>query len=76
MATITEIETIHDTDALLVAPSGKHLVQFRNVGSNQAWTAQYQLIDGQWVMRSSGFNWIGILHDRYRSFKAKGYRKP
>jgi hypothetical protein len=60
----------------LLAPDGKHAVCFQPCGDHQAWTGEYLLEGGQWVRQKAGFNWIGILRDRYRTFLTKGYRKP
>jgi hypothetical protein len=59
----------------LIAPNGQHAVQFCPVGGHQAWTGEFKLEGNEWVMQKAGFNWIGLLRDRYRDYQAKGYRK-
>jgi len=72
-ATIPALPT--GTGHFLISADGTELIRFSDAGDHQMLMNRFAIEAGEWVIKSGGFNWIGIMRQRYQAFTAKGYRK-
>jgi len=72
-ATIPALPT--GTGHFLISADGTELIRFSDAGDHQMLMNRFAIEAGEWVIKSGGFNWVGIMRQRYQAFVAKGYRK-
>lgn len=63
------------TNHFLISSDGSELIRFCDVGDCQMMITRFALEAGQWEPQGGGFNWTGIMRQRYQSYIKKGYRK-
>jgi hypothetical protein len=73
IATIPALPT--GTGHFLISADGTELIRFSDAGDHQMLMNRFVIEADEWVIQSGGFNWIGIMRQRYQTFTAKGYRK-
>ena len=75
MTTATFPTMADRTNHFLISADGQELVRFCDAGHHKMMMTRFTIEADQWEPQSGGFDWVGLVRQRYQALTAKGYRK-